>query len=194
VAREKVSQCLRDMFKVASNLGNPGEKLRDSTEEAPLSGIELDEAKAFVRATTAALTLPQPNELDGESPFSGPLLKRSRSVPNWDAETDRPSFLKRPRQYASLSELGKETFGTYSYINTTFSALPSHQLPLGELCLELPNSSNYSLNSSVSESCLNGKPSDEEACVNQAFLKADQLKNDDSAFHRLIDRMILEEL
>jgi hypothetical protein len=192
VAREKVSQCLRDIVAVVSKFGEQGEEQRGIQQEELLSGIELDEAKAFVRATTAALTY-QPNELDGESSFSGPLLKRGRSVPNWDAEADRQSLLKRPRQYASLSELGKETFSAYSYRNTTFRALPSQKPPPGELRLELPNS-NYSLNCSIWESFSNGKPSDEEnECVNQAILRAEQLKNDDSAFHRLIDRMLLEE-
>jgi hypothetical protein len=178
VAREKVSQCLRDMFKISTpKLGERGPS--SLTSEALLSGIELDEANAFVRASTAALT-DQPSKLGKESSFSASLLKRSRSVPNCDPEAERQSFLKRPRQYASLSELGKESFGAYSSnSNTTSSALPSHQLPLGELRLELPHS-NYSLKSSVWESCSNGIPSL-------------QLKNDDSAFHRLIDRMLLEE-
>jgi hypothetical protein len=195
VAREKVSQCLRDIVKFVSKPkhGEQGEGQRDLPSEALLSGIELAEAKAFVHVVTAAATS-QPSELDGESSSSSaPILKRSHSVPNNDPEADRQSFLKRPRQYASLSELGKETFGAYSYINTTFSALPSHQVPLGDPRLELPHS-NYSLNSSISESCYDVKPSDEEyACVNQAISRADQLKNDDSALHRLIDRTILEE-
>jgi hypothetical protein len=191
VAREKVSQCLRDIVAVVSKFGDQGEP-RALTSEALLSRMELDEAKAFVRASVAALT-GQPTEFDRESSFSGPLLKRSRSVPNSDSDVDRQSFSKRPRrQFASLSELGMESFGTFSSNrNTTFGALPSHQLPLGELRLELPNS-NYSLKSPVWESCYNGKRW-ENVCVNQAFSKADQLKNDDSAFHRLIDRMILEE-
>jgi hypothetical protein len=191
VAREKVSQCLRDIVAVVSKFGDQGEDQRGLTSEALLSKIELDEAKAFVRASTAGLT-GQPTEFDRELSFSGPVLKRSRSVPNSDPEADRQSFLKRPRrQFASLPQFGKETFGAYSYRNTTFSALPSHQLPLGELRLEHPNS-NYSLNSSVWESCSDDKTS-ETACVNQALLRAEQLKNDDSAFHRLIDRMMLEE-
>jgi hypothetical protein len=170
-------------------VGEEDEEQIGLTSEALLSGIELDEANAFVRASTATLT---PTELDGESSFSASVLKRSRSVPTCDPEADRQSFLKRPRQYASLSELGKETFGAYSYRNTTFSALPSHQLlPFGELRLELPQS-NYSLNNFISESISNVKPS-ENACVNQAISRAEQLKNDDSAFHRLIDRMMLEE-
>jgi hypothetical protein len=128
VAREKVCQGLRDIVKVVSKPkpGEQGEAQRGRTQEALLSGIELEEAKAFVLASTAAL---QPNELDGESSLSA-----------------RP-----------------------------------------------PNS-NYSVNNFVSESCSDGKRPDEEyACVNQAFLRAEQLKNDDSAFHRLIDRMLLEE-
>jgi hypothetical protein len=192
VAREKVSQCLRDMFKVVSKLEEQGEEQRGLTSEKRLAGIELEEVKAFVRASTASLTV-HPYEGNGESSSSAPVLKRSRSVPNSDPETDRQSLLKKPRQYASLSELGKHTFGASSYINTTFSALPSHQVPLGDPRLELPNI-NYIPNSSVSESCYDVKPSDEEyACVNQAILRADQLKNDDSSFHRLIDRMMLEE-
>jgi hypothetical protein len=185
VAREKVSQCLRDIVKMSTpKIGEEGEEPSILTSEALLSGIELDEANAFVRASTAALT----DELGGESSFSASLLKRSRSVPNCDPEAERQSFLKRRRQYASLSELGKESFGAYSYRNTTFGALPSHQLPLGDPRLELSHR-NHSLNN-----LSNVKPSDDEyACVNQAILRADQLKNDDSAFHRLIDRMILEE-
>jgi hypothetical protein len=118
VAREKVSQCLRDIVKVSTlKVGKEDEEQIASTQEALLSGIELDEANA----STAALT-GQPNELDGES------------------------------------------------------------------------NSSHSLNNFVSESCSNGKPPDEEyACVYQAILRAEQLKNDDSAFHRLIDRMLLEE-
>jgi hypothetical protein len=191
VAREKVSQCLRDIVAVVSKFGDQGEDQRRLTSEALLSRMELDEANAFVRASVAALT-GQPTEFDRESSFSGLLLKRSRSVPNNDSDVDRQSFSKRPRrQYVSLPELGKETFGAYSHRNTTFSALLPHQLPLGELRLELPNS-NCSLKSPVWESCYNSKLS-ENACVNQAISTADQLKNDDSAFHRLIDRMILEE-
>jgi hypothetical protein len=192
VAREKVSQCLRDMFKMSTpKFGIRGP--RGLTSETLLSGIEVDEANAFIRASTAALA-DQPTEFDRESSLSGPLLKRSLSVPNCDPEAERQSFLKRPRQYVSLSELRRESFGTFSSNrNTTFSALPSHQLPLGELRLKLPHS-NYSLKSPVWESCYNSKPSDEEfACVKQAILRADQLENDDSAFHRLIDRMLLEE-
>jgi hypothetical protein len=179
------------MVAVMSKLGEHCEGQRGLTSEALLSGIELEEVKAFVCASTASLT-GHPSELNGESSSSAPALKRSRSVPHSDPEADRQSFPKRPRQYASLPELGKHTFGASSYINTTFSALLPHQLPLGDPRLELPNI-NYILTSSVSEYCSNGKPSDEEyACVNQAFLSADQLKNDDSAFHRLIDRMMLE--
>jgi hypothetical protein len=193
VAREKVSQCLRDMFKVVSKLEERGEEQRFLTSEKHLGRIDLEEVKAFVRASTVTMT-GQSSKLNGELSSSAPVLKRSRSVPNSNHEADRQSFLKKkPRQYASLSELGKETFGAYSYINTTFSALPSHQLPLGDPRLELPNI-NYIPNGSVSEYCSNGKPSDEEyACVNRAILRADQLKNDDSSFHRLIDRMMLEE-
>jgi hypothetical protein len=191
VAREKVSQCLRDIVAVVSKFGDEGEDQRSLTSEALLSRFELDEANAFVRASTAATT-GQPNEFDIELSFSGTLLKRSHSVPNCDPEADRQSLSKRPRrEYASLSELGKETFGAHSYRNTTFSAPLPHQLPLGELFLELPNS-NYSSKSSIWESCYNGKPS-ENACVNQAISRAELLQNDDSAFHRLIDRMILEE-
>jgi hypothetical protein len=191
VAREKVSQCLRDIAAVVSKFGDEGEDLRSLSSDALLSRIELDEANAFVRASIAATT-GQPNEFDRELSFSGTLLKRSRSVPSSDPEADRQSLSKRPRrQYASLSELGKESFGVYSNRNITFSALLPHQLPLGELHLE-PPSSNYSFKSSVWESCYYGKMS-ENACVNQAISRAEQLKNDDSAFHRLIDRMILEE-
>jgi hypothetical protein len=191
VAREKVSQCLRDIVAVMSKLGEHCEEQRGLTSEALLSGIELEEAKAFVRVSTAALT-GQSFELNGKSLSSAPGLKRSRSVPS-DPEVDRQSFLKRPRQYASLSELGKQTFGSFSYKNTTFSALMPHQLPLGDPRLELP-SINYKLNNSVSECYSNGKPSDEEyACVSKAFLIEEQLKNDDSALHRVIDRMMLEE-
>jgi hypothetical protein len=194
VAREKVSQCLRDIVKVVSKPkhGEQGEGQKGLPSEALLSGIELEEAKTFVRVSTAAAAS-QSSELDGESSSSAPVLKRSRSHPNCDAEADRQTFLKRPRQYASLSELGKETFDTYSYINTTFSALPSHQASLGDPRLQLPHS-NYSLNNfSVSESSSDVKPSDAEyAYVNQAISRADQLKNDDSALHRLIDRMMLK--
>jgi hypothetical protein len=183
------------MFKVVSKLEEQGEEQRFLTSEKHLSGIELEEAKAFVRVSTAALT-GQSSELNGESSSSAPVLKRSRSAPSSDPETCRQSSLKRPRQYASLSELGKVTFGTSSYKNTTFSALPSLQLRLGlgDPRLQFPYS-NYSLNNfSVSESCSDVKPSDEEcAFVNQAILRAEQLKNDDSSFHRLIDRMMLEE-
>ena len=191
VAREKVSQCLRYIVAVVSKFGDQGEDQRSLTSETLLSRMELDEANAFVRASVAALTGPL-TEFARESSFSGPLMKRSRSVPTSDSDVDRQSFSKRPRrQYASLSELG-EDFGDFSSnINTFFSALLPHQLPLGELRLEIPNS-NYSLKSPVWESCYNGKPL-ENACVNQAISRADQLKNDDSAFHRLIDRMILEE-
>jgi hypothetical protein len=189
VAREKVSQCLRDIVKVSiPKIREEGEELSSLPSEALLSGVELDEANTFIRTSTAALT-GLPNELGGESSFSASLLKRSRSVPNCDPDVDRQSFSKRPRrQYASLSELGKESFGAYSYRNTTFSALLPHQVPLGDPRLELSHR-NYSM-SNLS----NVKPSEEEyACVKQAMLRADQLKNDDSAFHRLIDRMILEE-
>jgi hypothetical protein len=133
VAREKVSQCFRDMLKLVSKpkfdeQGGDGEGQRGLTPEALLSRIELDEAKAFIRVSIASAAS-QSSELDG--------------------------FL-------------------------SFSARP-------------PNS-NYLLNNCVSESCSNGKPSDEEcACVKLAILRAEQLKNDDSAFHRLIDRMMLEE-
>jgi hypothetical protein len=122
VAREKVSQCLRDIVKVSTpKIGDESEEPRALTSEALLSGIELDEANSFVRASTAALT-DLPKDLDGES------------------------------------------------------------------------NSNYFLNNFVSESCFNSKPADEEyAFVNQAISRAEQLKNDDSAFHRLIDRMLLEE-
>jgi hypothetical protein len=193
VAREKVSQCLRDIVKVSiPKIVEEGEEPIGVTTEALLSGVELDEATAFIRASTAALA-GLANELDGGSSFSASLLKRSRSVPHCDPEAERQSFLKRPRQYASLSELGKETFGAYSYRNTTFSALPSHRLPLGDPRLELPHR-NYSLNNLTPESGSNAKPSDEEfACVKRAILRGEQLKNDDSAFHRLIDRMMLEE-
>jgi hypothetical protein len=193
VAREKVSQCLRDIVKVSTpKIVEEGEEPTGLSTETLLSGVELDEANAFIRASTAALT-GLPNELDGGSSFSASLLKRSRSVPNCDTEVERQSFLKRPRQYASLSELGKEAFGAYSYRNTTFSALPSHQLPFGDPRLELSHR-NYSLNNLIPESGSNVKPSDEEvACVNQAILRGEQLKNDDSAFHRLIDRMMLED-
>jgi hypothetical protein len=89
------------------------------TTEALLSGVELDEATAFIRASTAALA-GLPNGLDDES------------------------------------------------------------------------NSNHSLINLVSG--FNSKPPDEEfACVYQAILRAEQLKNDDSALHRLIDRMLLEE-
>jgi hypothetical protein len=177
VAREKVSQCLRDVVAVMTKLGEQGEEQRELTSETLLSGIELDEAKAFVYASSG---LP---ELDGGSSSSAPVLKRSRSYPNSDPEADRQPCLKRPRPYASLSELGKETFGADSYRNTTFSALPSHQIPLGEL----PHYS-YAVNKALN------RPSDEEYdFVSQAILRADQLKNDDSAFHRIIDRMMLEE-
>ena len=189
VAREKVSQCLRDIVKVPTpKIKEEGEEPSSLTSEALLSGIELDEANAFIRASTAALA-DTPNALGGESSFSASLLKRSRSVPTCDPEAERQSVLKRPRQYASLSELGKESFGAYSYGNTTFSALLPHQLPLGDPRLDL--SHRHSSMNNLS----NVKPSDNEyACVNQAILRADQLKNDDSAFHRLIDRMILEEV
>jgi hypothetical protein len=122
VAREKVSQCLRDIVKVSKpKPREEGEEPRSLTSEALLSGIELDEANAFVRASTAAPT-DQSNDLDGEL------------------------------------------------------------------------NSNDSLNNFVSESFFNSKPTDEEyACVIQAILRAEQLKNDDSAFHRFIDRMLLEE-
>jgi hypothetical protein len=193
VAREKVSQCLRDIVKLSTpKIVEEGEEPIVLSTEALLSGVELDEANAFIRASTAALT-GLPNELDGGSSFSSSLLKRSRSVPNCDPEVKRQSFLKRPRQYASLSELGKESFGAYSYRNTTFSALPSHQLPFGDPRLAL-SQRNYSLNNLIPESDFNVKPSDEEfACVEQAILRGEQLKNDDSAFHRLIDRMMLED-
>jgi hypothetical protein len=134
VAREKVSQCLRDIVKVVSKPKHgeqcgQDEGQRGLTSEALLNGIELDEAKAFVRVSIAAAAS-QPSESDGR-------------------------FL-------------------------SFSTRP-------------PNS-NYSLNNSVSDSRSNDKPSDEEcAYVKQAMLRAEQLKNDDSAFHRLIDRMLLEE-
>jgi hypothetical protein len=191
VAREKASQCLRDIVAVVSKFGDKGEDQRRLFSEALLSRIELDEANEFVRASIAAHT-GQQTEFDKES-LSGPLLKRSRSVPNSDTEADRESLAKRPRrQYASLSELGMKSFGSAcSYRNTTFSALLPHQLPLRDLRLDLSNS-NYYLKSSVWESCYNDKTS-ENACINQAFSRAEQLKNDDSAFHRLIDRMILEE-
>jgi hypothetical protein len=122
VAREKVSQCLRDMVKVSTpKIGEEGEEPISLTSEALLSGIELDEANVFVRASVATLT-DQPKDLDGES------------------------------------------------------------------------NSNYSLNNFVSEYCFNSKTADDEhACVDQAILRAEQLKNDDSAFHRLIDSMLLEE-
>jgi hypothetical protein len=171
VAREKVCQCLRGIVKDVSKrkYGEQGKGQRGLPSEALLSGIELEEAKEFVRVVTAVATS-QPSELDGEASSLAPVLRRSRSVPNSDHEADRQSFLKRPRQNASLSEL-------YSYINTTFRTLPSHQEPLGDPRLELPHS-NYSLNNCVSESCSDIKPSDEEyACVNQAISRADQLKN-----------------
>jgi hypothetical protein len=190
VAREKVSQCLRDITKVVSKpkLGGQGEDQRGLTSEAILNGIELDEAKEFVRLSTTAVAS-QLSELDGGSSSAAPVLKRSRSYPDSDPEADRQSLLKRPRQYASLSELGKETFGAYSYRNTTFS----DHLPFGDPSFELPHGS-YSLNNCVSESRSNGKQSDEEyAFENQAISRADQLKSDDSALHRLIDRTILEE-
>jgi hypothetical protein len=192
VAREKASQCLRDIVAVVSKFGDQGEDQRSLFSEALLSRIELDEANAFVRVSISALT-GQQTEFDKELSLSAPLLKRSRSVPNSDPEADRESLSKRPRrQYASLSELTKKSFGSaYTYKNTTFSALLPHQLPRRELRLELPNS-NHSLKSSVWESCYNDKTS-ENACIIQAISRAEQLKNDDSAFHRLIDRMILEE-
>jgi hypothetical protein len=126
VAREKVSQCLRDIVKVPKKVPIPkiveeGVEPIGVTTEALLSGVELDEANAFIRASTAALA-GLPNELDAES------------------------------------------------------------------------NSNHSLINLVSESCFNSKPPDEEfSCVYQAILRAEQLKNDDSALHRLIDRMLSEE-
>jgi hypothetical protein len=122
VAREKVSQCLRDIVKVSTpKIREEGEEPSSLISEALLSGIELDQANVFIRASTAALT-DQPDALESES------------------------------------------------------------------------NSNYSLNNFVSESCFSSKSADEEyACVNQAIFRAEQLKNDDSAFHRLIDRMLQEE-
>lgn len=122
VARQKVSQCLRDIVKGSTPKLGGGEESRGSTQEALLSEIEVDEATAFIRTSIAALK-GQLKELDGESNI------------------------------------------------------------------------NYSLNNFVSESCFSSKSPDEEeyACEKQAILRAEQLKNDDSAFHRLIDRMLLED-
>jgi hypothetical protein len=192
-----------------SKLGEKAKVPRGTTSEELLNEIELEEAKSFVRASMAVLR-GQATGMDGEMSetkpratsapdFPAPNMKRPRSVPNSNSETEQQHYFKRPSQYASLSQLDNTTFGTHSYIHNTFSALLPHQLPLGDARhermakVELP-SSNYSLGNNVWGPYPGNEPSDDEyACVQQAIQRAEQLKGDDSAFQRLIDRTLKEK-
>jgi hypothetical protein len=213
-----------------SKLGEKAKVPRGTTSEELLNEIELEEAKSFVRASMAVLR-GQATGMDGEMSetkpratsapdFPAPNMKRPRSVPNSNSETEQQHYFKRPSQYASLSQLDNTTFGTHSYIHNTFSALLPHQLPLGDARhermakVELPSSNyslgnnvwgpypgkvelpsnNYSLGNDVWGPYPGNEPSDDEyACVQQAIQRAEQLKGDDSAFQRLIDRTLKEK-
>jgi hypothetical protein len=207
VAREKASQCLRDTVATASKLREEAKVPRGgTTADELLNGIELEEAKTFVCASMAVLT-GQTTRMDGEKAepkhretstpdFPASSMKRSRSVPYNNSEADQHHYVKRPRQCASASDLGSTTFGAYNYRSTTFHPFHTYRVPLGdarhecEAEVEFLCTNNYSLGNDVLGSCPGND--DEYACVKQAILKAEQLKNDDSAFQRLIDRMLRE--
>jgi hypothetical protein len=217
VAREKVSQCLRDTVATASKLRAEAKVPRGgTTSEELLNGIELEEAKTFVRASVAVLT-GQATGIDGEMSertkcqetftpdFLAPQLKRPRSVSNSNSEVELQDYPKRPRQCASFSKLDNTTFGGYSNRNYSLSTLLMPQLPLRDARqeqrmaeVEFPTS-NYSLGTSNIWRSYPGihpvnVPSDGEyACVKQAILRAEQLKDDDSAFQRLIDGLLREQ-
>jgi hypothetical protein len=209
VAREKASQCLRDTVLTASKLGEQAKVPRGGTSaDELLNGVELEEAKSFVRASVAVLT-GQATGMDGnmlETKRIETPLKRPRSYPNGNSEVEQQDHPKRPRQCASLSKLDNTTFGGYSNIKHSVSTLLMHKLPLGDARQEQRTAevefltSNYSLGTSnIWGSSYPGihpvnVPSDGEyACVKQAILRAEQLKDDDSAFQRLIDGLLREQ-
>jgi hypothetical protein len=170
VAREKASQCLRDTVLTASKLGA---QARGRTSEELLNGIELEEAKSFVCASMADLTGTKCQETSTPD-FPASNMKRPRSVPNGNSLAEQLHYFKRPRHCASVSDINRTTFEAYNYRNTAFP--PLHTYLLGDDVL-----GSYSGN----------EPSDNEyACVKQAIRSAEQLKDDDSAFQRLIDRML----
>jgi hypothetical protein len=189
VAREKASQCLRDTVLTASKLGA---QARGRTSEELLNGIELEEAKSFVCASMADLTGTKCQETSTPD-FPASNMKRPRSVPNGNSLAEQLHYFKRPRHCASVSDINRTTFEAYNYRNTAFPPLRTYRAPLGDARHECMAevvfpSNNYSLGNDVWGSYPGND--DEYACVKQAIRRAEQLKDDDSAFQRLIDGML----
>jgi hypothetical protein len=206
VSREKASQCLRDTVATASKLGAKAKVPRGSTADELLNGVELEEAKSFVHASMAVLAgqatgmnrkMSETKRQETSTQDSLlPQMKRPRSFPNGNSEVEQQNYPKRPRQCSSLSKLDNTTFGRYSDRNNTFSVLLAHQPPLGGAHQEhrMAEVEFPLLGNDVWGSYRGNEPSDGEyACVKQATLRAEQLRDDDSAFQRLIDGMLREQ-